>query len=54
MDGAVLVALMGLLVLGVLGIVALTKKGRIQWDSHTDNSVTKVEIDGETPPQRKR
>jgi len=48
MDGTVLVSLVGLLVLGMLGVIALTKKGRISWESHTDNSVNKVEIEGGT------
>ncbi len=48
MDGTVLVAVVGLLVLGVLGVLALTKKGRVHWESHTDNSTHKVEIEGGT------
>jgi len=46
MDGTTLVALVGLLVLGILGVIALTKKGRVTWESHTDNSIKKIEIEG--------
>lgn len=43
-----LVALVSVVVLGVLGVIALTKKGRIHWESHTDNSINKVDIEGGT------
>ena len=47
MDGFVLVALVGLLVLGILGVIALSKKGRIDWEMQTGDRVkTKVAIDG--------
>jgi hypothetical protein len=38
----VLVTVVGLLVLGILGIIALSRKGRIKWQSG------KVEIEGGT------
>jgi hypothetical protein len=46
-----LVALVGMVVLGVLGVIALTKKGRVSWESHTDNSTHKVRIEGGTKRQ---
>jgi len=52
MNGNVLVALMGLVVLGVLGIIALATKGRLHWESRTAKRTNKVEIEGsaEGPP----
>jgi hypothetical protein len=47
-----LVALVGVVVLGVLGVLALTKKGRVHWESHTDNSTHKVQIEGGTKRQQ--
>ena len=46
MDGTVLVALVGVLVLGVLGVLALTKRGRLRWESQIHDSTHKVEIEG--------
>jgi hypothetical protein len=45
MDGTVatvVVAVVGMLVLGILGVIALSKKGRIKWQSG------EVEVEGGT------
>lgn len=46
MDGSVLVALVGLLVLGVLGVIALAKGGRINLESHAGDKLNKVKLEG--------
>jgi hypothetical protein len=46
MDGMNLVALVGVVVVGVLGVLAFTMGGRLRWESKTHAATHKVEIEG--------
>jgi hypothetical protein len=52
MDGTVLVALVSVVMLGVLGVLALTKGGHLRLESRTPHRTKKLEIEGGDKDQR--